>query len=107
MSIQSNSGNQSFLQRFGKKVLQKISFNNVHLLKHTMGYAWLEGSDPANSFQYTLNIHTLMAWKYKIFQKGCPSKTYQLVRQLIRDSYSGTLLVGPLLSIPSSAKVDW
>ena len=43
-----------------KKILQKINFNNVHLLKHTMGYAWLEGSDPANPFQYTLNIHTLI-----------------------------------------------
>ena len=52
MSIQSNSGNQSFLQRFGKKVLQKINFDNVHLLKHTMGYAWLEGLG-ADLVQYT------------------------------------------------------
>ena len=47
MSIQSNPGNQSFLQRVGKKVPQTINFDNVHLLKHTMGYAWLEGSGAA------------------------------------------------------------
>ena len=52
MSIQSNSGYQSFAT-LGKKILQKINFYNVHLLKHAMGYDWLEGSDSDNSFQYT------------------------------------------------------